>query len=73
MRANQRAATRLEQYAMVSPDDWGQLAQLWNAMVGSIPAPNPLPPAVCDRLNDLFQGNHLPVTLNRDTALMNAP
>jgi hypothetical protein len=71
--ANQRAATRLEQYAMGSPDDWPMLAQLWNAMVGSIPAPNPLTPAVCDRLNTLFQGNHLPVTLNRDTALMNAP
>jgi hypothetical protein len=71
--ANQRAATRLEQYAMGNPNDWAMLALLWNAMVGSIPAPNPLTPAVCDRLNDLFQGNHLPVTLNRDTALMNAP
>jgi hypothetical protein len=70
---NQRAVTRLEQYAMGNPDNWAMLATLWNSAIASIPAPNPLTPQVCDRFNTLFQDNYLPVTLNRDTALMDAP
>lgn len=67
---NQRAVTRLEQYAMQSPDNWGQLAMLWNSAIASVPAPQQLQPEDCDRLNKLFTTGNLPITLDRDTALM---
>jgi hypothetical protein len=67
---NQRAVTRLEQYAMQSPDNWGQLTMLWNSAIASVPAPSQLTPEDCDRLNQLFQQGNLPINLDRDTALM---
>lgn len=68
--SDQRAVTRLEQYAMQSPDNWGQLAMLWNQAIASVPAPSQLTPEDCDRLNQLFTTGNLPITLDRDTALM---
>ena len=71
--SNQLAVSRLEAYALQSPDNWGQLATLWNVAIASVPPASQLTPEDCDRLNQLFQSGHLPITLNRTTALMEAP
>ena len=70
---NQLAVSRLESYALQSPDNWGQLAALWYAVMISVPSPQQLTPEDCDRINALFTAGHLPITLNRTTALMEAP
>ena len=70
---NQLAVSRLEAYALQSPDNWGQLATLWNVAIASVPSPQQLQPEDCDRLNALFQQGNLPINLDRTTALMEAP
>lgn len=65
---DQRAVTRLEAAAMNSTHEWALLAQLWNAVVDSLPA---APPAadIAAIAAILSQGN-LPVSLDPNTGEM---